>query len=263
MTTNEKSTTQVTCDIEGPVATIRLADEKGPAIFSSRVIAELGNRLEQIAEDGSLRFVVFRGQGSVFVAGADIYQMSHFTEDQGEAFARAGHRVMNTVSALPQVTIAAINGHAMGGGCELALACDFRLMVKGARIGQPESKLGLIPGWGGTIRLPKVVGDMHARRLLFSGAAISSEEAHKIGLVDELLDSVEDIDAAIKRWFEFLAPGSPCAISRIKKAIFLNDEIKQFGLCFSCSDAKEGVGAFLEKRKPFWASWRDSGKSAQ
>jgi len=257
----EKSTTRVELSRQGSVATVRFVTDDGPAIVSSRVVGELGGVVEQIAEDGNLRYVVFRGSGPVFVAGADIHQMSHFTEDQGEAFARAGHRVMNAIAVLPQVTIAAMNGHAMGGGCELALACDFRLIVRGARIGQPESRLGLIPGWGGTIRLPRVVGDVQARRLMFSGAAIPAEEALRIGLVDEVVPTVEDLDAAVERWLEAMAPGSPAAIARIKRALSQNDEIRQFGLSVSCSDAREGMSAFLEKRKPFWSSWSECGKS--
>ncbi|MBN2447476.1 MAG: enoyl-CoA hydratase/isomerase family protein [Phycisphaerae bacterium] len=261
MTTNEKSTTRIECTKEGPVATLRFVTDEGVAIFSSRVLGELGQHIDKIAEDGSLRFVVFRGQGNVFLAGADIQQMSHFTEDQAEGFSRAGHRVMNTISALPQVTFAALNGHAMGGGCELALACDFRIIARGARIGVPESTLGLIPGWGGTIRLPKLIGDVPARRLLFSGRCIKAEEALDVGLVDEVVPTNEDLDAALEHWYELLATGSPSAIARIKKAIFNNDEMKQFGMCFSCSDAKEGVSAFLEKRKPLWTTWKDCGKT--
>jgi enoyl-CoA hydratase len=252
---NEKSQTDIQVSKDGEVATVRFVPASGVNIFSSRVIGTLGAAVKRIAADPHIRFVVFRGDGRVFLAGADISEMHSFTEDQGRAFAQNGHNVFNAVEALPQVTFAALNGHAMGGGCELAMACDFRLMVKDGKIGQPETRLGLIPGWGGTQRITKYVGLGHARRLLFSGDAIPAEEAHKIGLVDEVVASGEELDGALLRWFKMLAPGSPAAITRVKRALLQRDEIEEFGKCFSCSDAQEGKAAFLEKRKPAWANW--------
>ncbi|MBU0640474.1 MAG: enoyl-CoA hydratase/isomerase family protein [Planctomycetes bacterium] len=257
MSTNEKSATCVELSKEGNVATIRFVTEQRVAIFSSRVLGELGTLVQQVAEEPHVRFVVLRGSGPVFLAGADLGEMVHFNEDQGHALTRHGHNVMNAIEALPQATIAAIAGHALGGGCELAMACDFRLMVKGARIGQPESRLGLTPAWGGTRRLPQLVGLARARRMMYSGAAVSAAEALEIGLVDEVVDSAEDLDAALARWFEALGAGSPTAVTRIKRAILHNDEMKQFGMCFSCYDAKEGMKAFLEKRPPAWAKPSD------
>lgn len=254
---NEKSQTEVHLSKDGEVATVRFIAAAGVNIFSSRVIGSLGTVVEKISADPRVRFVVFRGEGRVFLAGADISEMYSFNEDQGRAFATNGHHVFNAVESLPQVTIAAMNGHAMGGGCELAMACDFRLMVAESRIGQPETRLGLIPGWGGTQRLPKIVPLGWARRLLFSGEAITAEQAHQIGLIDEVVPSAKDLDAALQRWFKTLAPGSPAAITRVKRALLQKDEIEEFGKCFSCSDAKEGIAAFHEKRQPSWASWAD------
>jgi len=253
MSSSEKSTTKVTLSKEGVVATIRFVPETGVNIFSSRVVGELGTLVKRVAEDPHLRFLVFRGDGKVFLAGADIAEMAYFTEDQGRAFATNGHNVFNAIAALPQVTFAAINGHAMGGGCELALACDFRIMVAGAKIGQPETRLGLIPGWGGTQRLPRIVGDGWARRLIFSGESITAEQALAIGLVNEVVPSPEELESALRRWFKLVSPGSPHAIARAKRAFLQRDEIGEFGKCFSCSDAKEGITAFLEKRQPPWA----------
>ncbi len=253
---NEKSQTEVTLTRRGDVATIRFVPVAGVNIFSSRVVGALGTVVERVAADPHLRFVVFRGDGRVFLAGADIAEMQRFNEDQGRAFAAHGHHVFNAIEALPQVTIAALNGHAMGGGCELAMACDFRVMVRDGRIGQPETKLGLIPGWGGTLRLPKLVGLGWARRLLFSGEAITAEEAQRIGLVDEVVPSLEELDAALERWFRMLAPGSPAAITRVKRALLTRNEIEEFGKCFSCSDAREGIAAFHEKRRAPWADWQ-------
>lgn len=254
---HEKSQTEVHLSKEGQVATIKFVPAAGVNIFSSRVIGNLGTVVERVAADGHVRFVVFRGEGRVFLAGADISEMRTFDEDQGHAFATNGHHVFNAIESLPQVTIAALNGHAMGGGCELAMACDFRLMVSTAKIGQPETRLGLIPGWGGTQRMPKMIGLGHARRLLFSGEAIPADEALRIGLVDEIVPSVEELDGALQRWFKMLTPGSPAAITRVKRALLQKDEIEEFGKCFSCSDARDGMAAFLEKREPSWSSWKE------
>lgn len=254
---NEKSQTEVQLSKDGDVATIRFVSGAGVNIFSSRVIGTLGTVVEKVAADPRVRFVVFRGDGRVFLAGADISEMQGFNETQGRAFATNGHNVFNAIEALPQVTFAAMNGHALGGGCELAMSCDFRLLVANGKIGQPETCLGLIPGWGGTQRLPKYVGLGHARRLLFSGEGISADEALRIGLVDEVVPKAEELDAALTRWFKRLAPGSPAAITRVKRSLLLKDEIEEFGKCFSCSDAKEGMAAFHEKRKASWANWGD------
>lgn len=253
---NEKSTTRVELTKDGPVATVTFVPESGVNIFSSRVIGALGQVVSRLAEEAHVRFVVFRGAGKVFLAGADISEMATFTEDQGVAFATNGHNVFNAISALPQITFAAINGHALGGGCELSMACDFRIITAKAKIGLPETTLGLIPGWGGTRRLPLIVGDPPARRMIFSGEPINAEEALNIGLVEEVVPSPEDLDAALERWFKLLDRASPHAVTRAKRALLQRDEIAEFGKCFSCSDAKEGITAFLEKRPAPWTRER-------
>jgi enoyl-CoA hydratase len=252
MTTEAKATTHIEMTKDGSVATVRFVSEKGPAIFSSSVLGELTTVVAQLAEDVDTRFVVFRSSGKVFVAGANIKEMAQNDEDQGYALSQHGQHVFNAVENLPQITFAAMNGHTLGGGCELALACSFRLMVAGATIGQPEVRLGLIPGWGGTKRLPMIVPLGWALRMLYSGEAITAEQAEKIGLVDEVVPTAADMDAALQRWFEMLKPGAPRAIIRIKRAVLNDDESHQFGTCFSCSDAKEGMQAFIEKRPPAW-----------
>jgi enoyl-CoA hydratase len=250
----EKPNTRVELEHAGNVCTVRFSCDTGVNVFSSHVLGALTNLVEQLRDCPKTRFVVFRGTGRTFLAGADIAEMSHFTEDDGQALAKHGHHVFNAIESLPQVTFAALNGHAMGGGCELAMACDFRVMTTGAKIGQPESRLGLIPGWGGTIRLPRLVGLARARRMLYGGETIPADEALRIGLVDDVVASPDGLDAALARWFATLKPGSPAAIRRIKHALREHDEIKQFSVCFSCSDAEEGMHAFLEKRPPEWAT---------
>lgn len=251
---SDRTSTRVELVRSGDVATIRFLSDGPVNILSSSTLGELGKHVEHLAEDAHTRFVVFRGVGKTFVAGADIAEMSRFDETRGESYSRHGHHVFDAIENLPQVTLAAINGHALGGGCELALACDFRLMTRGAKIGQPESRLGLIPGWGGTIRLPRLVGPAVAKRLMFTGEAISADDALTLRLVDELADSPESLDGIISKWVDALRPGSPAAIHRIKRAMSASDEKTQFSLCFSCSDAREGMRAFLEKRAPNWAN---------
>ncbi len=249
-----RPSTKVELVRDGKVATVRFSCDKGPALFCSPTLGELGQIVDQLAEDSCVRFVVFRGSGEVFSAGADLTELTHSTEDEGYSLSQHGQHVFDAVENLPQITFAAMNGHALGGGCELALACSFRLMVVGAKIGQPEVKLGLIPGWGATKRLPMIVPLSWALRMLYSGEPITAEQAEKIGLVDEVVPTPEDLDPALRRWFEMVEGGAPRAIIRIKRAILNDDAAHQFGLCFSCSDAKEGMQAFLEKRKPSWVS---------
>lgn len=237
---------------EGNVATVRLLADRGPAVMSSPTLGQLTEITEALADDPGVRFVVFRGTGKVFVAGADIAEMSMFDEAQGHALAVHGQRVFDAIENLPQVTFAAINGHALGGGCELAMACSFRLMVAGAKIGQPEVRLGLIPGWGGTKRLPQLVPLNWALRMLYTGEPVSAEQAEKIGLVDEVVASADGLDACLQKWFAMLTPGGRHTIPRLKRAILNDDEANQFGLCFNCSEAREGMQAFLEKRAPKW-----------
>jgi enoyl-CoA hydratase len=250
--TIEKPLTEVELARDGPVATLTLTTPSGVNILSSPVLGALGQHVQRIAEDASIRFVVFRGSGKTFAAGADIAQMSHFDEGDGQSYSKNGHHVFDAVAALPQVTFAAINGHALGGGCELALACDFRIASANAKLGQPESRLGLVPGWGGTLRLPRLVGPAVAKRLMFSGEQISADEALRLGLVDEVVAAPEALPGVLAKWFERIKPGSPAAIRRIKHAMLHGDETKQFAMCFSCSDAKEGMTAFLEKRAASW-----------
>jgi enoyl-CoA hydratase len=250
---SSKPHTAVELSRAGDVATVRFTNEGGVNILSSATLGELGEQVQSLAEDRRVRFVVFRGSGKVFLAGADISEMRNFDDTRGEAYSRHGQHVFDAIEALPQVTIAAINGAALGGGCELALACDFRLIALGAKIGLPESTLGLIPGWGGTKRLPRIVGLSRAKRLMYSGERISAEEALRCGLVDETTPTPEDFDTALDRWFAELRPGAPASVARIKRAMLEDDETGQFSLCFSCSEAREGMAAFCEKRPPTWA----------
>lgn len=260
MTSATKSATSVQLSVDGPVATIQFVSDNGVQVFSSHVLGELGTLVRRVAEAANVRFVVFRGTGKTFVAGADIAEMASFTEDQGRSLSEHGHHVFDAIEALPQITIAALNGHALGGGCELALACDFRLAASGAKIGLPECRLGLIPGWGGTIRMRRIVGEPMARRLIFSGEPVAAAEAKRIGLVCDVIDNPEQMDAAINDLVTKMSQSAPAAILRVKRAMFEQcnparerEETKQFSLCFTCGDAREGMAAFMDKRPPKWA----------
>ncbi|MFN0136561.1 MAG: enoyl-CoA hydratase/isomerase family protein [Phycisphaerae bacterium] len=251
-TTTEKPTTAVELVRDGHVATLTLTTPAGVNILSSPTLGELKVHVERLASDSTVRFVVFRGAGKVFAAGADIAAMRTFDEHQGKAYSTNGHHIFDAIEAMPQVTFAAIAGAALGGGCELAMACDFRLATANAKLGQPESRLGLIPGWGGTIRLPRLIGLSQARRLMFTGESVTADEALKLGLVDEVFADAAALETGLKSWMTKMLPGSPEAIRRIKHAVSKHDEIAQFGRCFSCEDAKDGMAAFLEKRSPSW-----------
>jgi enoyl-CoA hydratase len=251
---SEKSTTRVAWSKDRHIATIRFTSEGGVNIFSSRVVTDLGQVVQEVAGDSEVRFAIFRGEGKVFLAGADISEMSGFDEAGGRAFGQRGHETFDRIAGMPQVTIAAMHGAALGGGCELALACDFRLCVAKTKIGLPESTLGLIPGWGGTQRLPRIVGDAVARRLIFSGVPLTGPEAAEVGLVDEVAETPELLEQAVENWIGKLSLGSPHAVARAKQALLHHDEVAEFGRCFTSPEAREGIGAFLEKRKASWAA---------
>lgn len=244
--------TQVETIRKGDLATVQFSSENGINVFSTHVVSELANHVEKLLTDASARFVVFRGSGRTFVAGADIKEMHRLDEAGGLAFSKKGHGVFEMIEALPQVTIAAINGAALGGGSELALTCDFRVMVARATIGQPETRLGLIPGWGGTGRLARIVGISRAKHMIFGGEAIGAEEAKRIGLVDEVVNGDEELDRAISCLCALFRHGAPGAIARAKRAMREGAEPAVFATCVAGEEGKEGMSAFIEKRSSSW-----------
>ncbi|QOJ14215.1 MAG: enoyl-CoA hydratase/isomerase family protein [Planctomycetia bacterium] len=250
----ERRVTQVECERSSDTVTLSFSTDGALNVLSSAVLGAIGEKVEALGRDPRVRFVVFRGRGKAFIAGADITELVRFDETRGESLSKHGHHVFDALENLRPVTIAALNGHTMGGGCELAMACDFRIAVRGAKIGLPECRLGLLPGWGGTQRLIRLVGLSRAKRMMFSGEPIDADQALAVGLVDEVVAGPEDLDPALERWKTVLRNGSPAAIGRIKRAIAHRDETEQFGLCFACADAKEGMSAFLEKRAASWTS---------
>jgi enoyl-CoA hydratase len=211
-------------------------------------------------EDPSVHVLVLTGSGErAFAAGADIQEMAGLQPAEAQVFATYLQSCLETLERSPKPVLAAVNGVALGGGCELALACHLRLAAEHARFGQPEINLGLIPGAGGTQRLQRVVGRGRALELILSGRIIDAAEALRIGLVHEVVKG-EELTAATERLVEQLASKSPLALRRALEAVLvggesalgegLRTEAALFGLCFATEDMREGTRAFLEKRKP-------------
>ena len=221
-------------------------------------LTELRDRLLELSADDAVRVVVLTGGGErAFIAGADIKYMSGLDVAGAQAWGELGHDCARLLETMPKPTIAAVNGFALGGGCELALACDTRYAASGAKLGQPEVNLGIIPGWGGTQRLARVCGLGVAKELIFTGRVVGAEEALRIGLVNGVHDPVLEKATEIAR---LLASKSPIALRVMKElsnralggdhAANLDAEGETFGELFSSDDAKEGMTAFVEKREP-------------
>lgn len=227
--------------------------------LSPQVTEEIGQALLEI-ESESPRVIIVTGAGErAFVAGADISEMNSMTPLQAKRFTEVGHAAMALLDRSTVPTIAAVNGFALGGGCELALACDIRIAAENALFGFPEVGLGILPGMGGTQRLPRLIGPALAKELIFSARRIDAAEAKEIGLVNRVVGQGEALNAARELAAEISANG-PVAVRHAKAAANrsfdvdlisgLEYEADQFALLFATEDAREGMGAFVEKRKP-------------
>jgi enoyl-CoA hydratase len=221
-------------------------------------LGELCHRLDELSHDAEAGVVVLTGSGEkAFVAGADIKYMSGLTVEEATAWGELGHRTTQLLETMPKPTIAAINGFALGGGCELALACDLRFASPRSKLGQPEINLGIIPGWGGTQRLVRACGIGVAKDLILSGRLVDADEALRIGLVNAVHDPVLEKAREVA---ELLASKSPIALAAAKRTLNcalqgdhgenLQREADEFGGLFGSEDAKEGLTAFAEKREP-------------
>jgi enoyl-CoA hydratase len=178
--------------------------------------------------------------------------MAAFKPDQAHEYATLGQSVMNDLASLPSITVAAINGAALGGGLEVALACDFRVAVKSAKLGLPELTLGLIPGWGGIGRMTNLIGLSKAKRLYLSTNPVSGEDALNLGFVDEIVNSPEDLSHRLAAFFKSFQKASPAAVTLAKRAARDHDETGAFVECFRTKDSREGMAAFTEKRPANW-----------
>ncbi len=223
------------------------------------VIAELGAAINEAYTNEEIKSVLITGAGEkAFVAGADISEFTSLDAQGGAALARRGqHDVFNRIEACPKPVVAAVNGFALGGGCELAMSCHFRTASEAAKFGQPEVNLGLIPGYGGTQRLTQLVGKGKAMELMMTGDMIGADDAKSLGLVNHVFPAAELIDAT-KKILSKIGSKAPFAIRQVIACV--NDaargasdgfesEIRRFGECFSTADVREGTSAFLEKRK--------------
>ena len=245
-------------EIENKIATITINRPQSLNALNKNTIQDLSNAFDQLENNNTVRAIILTGSGEKsFVAGADIKEFADFNQDKAEELARVGQNILfNKVENLKKPVIAAVNGFALGGGLELAMSCHIRYASDNAKLGLPEVTLGLIPGYGGTQRLAKLVGKGLANELIFSAKMIPAQRAKEISLVNEVF-SLEDLLPKAKELASAIAKNSPQAIEKAIKAVNLSDtdkgfetEIKFFGELFEQEDKQEGVTAFLEKRKP-------------
>jgi enoyl-CoA hydratase len=241
------------------IATLTVNRPDALNALNNEVLNDLYDAFTLLGKDESVDAIIVTGEGKAFVAGADISAMYEMNPVQGRDMIANGHRVMNLIEATPKPVIAAVNGFALGGGCELAMACDIRIASERAKFGQPEVNLGIIPGFGGTQRLPRLVGKGMAKLLIMTGEIIDAQEAHRIGLVEKVVAPEHLMEAAHALANKIIAK-APLAISSAKSTINMGYnmdmaaastlEIEAFTGPFSSQDKTEGMGAFLEKRQP-------------
>ena len=223
------------------------------------LLKEMEQALTEIEQDKTLQVLIITGVGRAFVAGADISYMSRLSPLEAHQFALAGQRMCQHVEQLELPVIAAVNGFALGGGCELMLAADIRLAADTVKIGQPEAALGIMPGYGGTQRLPRLIGPGKAKEMLYTGKAISAQEAEAIGLVNHVYP-LEDLMNEAKKLAQDIMKNAPIGVQMIKRAVNLGLEtdlntgcaleLELFSLCFATEDQDIGMQAFLAKEKP-------------
>ena len=253
----------VTLEIEGAIAVLTITRPAALNALNSETLDEINASLTEIESNADIRVVILTGgpdkKGNAFksfVAGADIGEMSTLTKAEGEAFGKKGNDVFRRIETLPVPVICAINGFALGGGCEIAMSCDIRICSDNAIFGQPEVGLGITPGFGGTQRLARVVGVGKAKEMIYSARNIKADEAYRIGLVNNVYPA-EELMPAAKKLASIIAANAPIAVRDCKKAIndgldeAMDDAIvieeKLFGSCFETEDQKAGMGNFLEK----------------
>lgn len=248
----------ITYEAEGQIGIITINRPKALNALNSTVLEELDKTLDGVDLE-SIRCLILTGAGEKsFVAGADIGEMSSLTKAEGEAFGKKGNDVFRKIETFPIPVIAAVNGFALGGGCEISMSCDIRICSENAVFGQPEVGLGITPGFGGTQRLARIVGTGKAKEMIYGARNIKAEEAYRIGLVNNVYPA-EELMPAAKKLASTIARNAPIAVRNCKRAINEGIQVdmdqaivieeKLFGSCFETYDQKEGMNAFLEKRK--------------
>lgn len=243
---------------KGFVGVITINRPKALNALNSQVLEELDQTIDAVDLEATRCLIVTGAGDKSFVAGADIAEMSNLTKAEGEAFGKKGNDVFRKLETFPIPVIAAVNGFALGGGCELSMSCDIRICSENAMFGQPEAGLGITPGFGGTQRLARTIGVGKAKEMIYGARNIKADEAYRLGLVNAVYPQ-EELMAAAEKMATGISKNAPIAVRNCKKAI--NDglqvdmdqaiviEEKLFGDCFETADQKEGMGAFLEKRK--------------
>jgi enoyl-CoA hydratase len=259
MPTGGKPMDYVTINFDDNVATLTIDRQEKLNALDPQVVEEIGQALLELEAEGPRAIVVTGAGERAFIAGADIGAMSVMSPLEAKRFSEIGHAAMALLDRSPIPTIAAVNGFALGGGCEVALACDIRIAAENATFGFPEVGLGILPGMGGTQRLPRLVGPALAKELIFTGRRISAEEAREIGLVNRVVAEGEALDAA-RELAAGISANGPLAVRHAKAAANrsldvdlisgLEYEADQFALLFATEDAREGMTAFSDKRKP-------------
>lgn len=249
-------------ELNGNIATITLNRPKKLNALNEQVLRELERAVALLGPDGehsTARVLIITGAGGkAFVAGADIKAMSDMTVMESRAFSELGHRVFDSIAALPQPVIAAVDGFTLGGGLELAMSCDVIYASETSRFGQPEVGLGVIPGFGGTQRLTRLVGPAKARQMIFTGEIIKADEAYRVGLIQDIFPK-EELWEKVNKRAELIAAQAPLAVFQAKRAINKGLDIplergceleqQAFGVLFGTEDRREGMAAFIEKRK--------------
>jgi enoyl-CoA hydratase/carnithine racemase len=245
---------------QGDIAYVTLNRPKVLNALNTQTWGDLRTAFEWARDDASVRGIILTGAGDkAFIAGADITELVQFTAFEAQRSSRFGQEVLDLIEGLGKPVIAAINGFALGGGCEAAMACTIRIAVESAKFGQPEVKLGLPPGGGGTQRLPRLVGKGRAMHLILSGDMIDAQEAYRIGLINEIVPA-DRLIARAETILRHIAANAPIAVKfaldAVNKGLDTSQseglllEASYFGLCAATEDKKEGTAAFLEKRSP-------------
>lgn len=253
--------TDVRLVTEGRAARVKFETDNGVHVFSGETRHQFFAVMDEVSQLADCSVVVFESEGRTFIAGADIQEFVGLNAETGERLARDGQHLMDCVEALRPVTIAAIHGPCAGGGTELALACDMRIAAEGARIGLPEVSLGILPGWGGTVRSVRLFGGAVARRMILTGELLAGRTAEKLGIVDLCVSDDQFRDEIDKR-ISLVCSRGPNACRSAKRLIAdfesvdmagqLLKEARAFGQCFATGEPEVGASAFLEKRAPNW-----------
>ena len=251
--------TNIIYQVEDGIALITFNRPKALNALNGPLLDEFSQALDEVAGNDQIRILILTGAGAkAFVAGADINELATFDPLGAKLFSKKGHTIINKLGELPIPVIAAVNGFALGGGTESAIACDFIYASENATFGQPEINLGLIPGFGGTQRLPRLIGPNLAKEFIYTGKMVSAREAQNIGLVNKICPP-ESLMDEVKKTAKLMMSKGKVSLRAAKEAInkglnvdlstALDIEVDTFSLCFASEDAKEGTTAFLEKRK--------------